>query len=124
MPKRLSPIPAQGAAVERSGVLTLPFARWLRDLGQNSLEGSRVMQDGGLSWVASGAVVFLAYQGPGGVTLQLPVAPMVPGVLAGLADGVAVTLSTGTGKALTLPAWNSGHLSGWFFADLRDVGGV
>ena len=123
MPKRLSPIPAQGATVDASGMLTLPFSRWFRDLGQNALEASRVVrEDSGLSWASSGAVVFLTYQGPGGVSLQLPAAPLVPGILSGLMDGAPVTISTGTARAVALPAGNSGHLSGWFFADLRDGG--
>ena len=133
MAKRITPVPTQGIAVDNAGMLTLPFARWLRDVGQNAVEASRVT-DGildpaagtttktGLSWVASGAVVFVIYQGPGGVTLDLPVAPLVPGILSGLLGGVAVTFSTGTAKTVSLPAGNSGHLAGWFFADLRDGG--
>lgn len=133
MGKALTPIPAQGAAVDKNGMLTLPFMRWFRDLGQNAVEASRVSAGvldrgtgtttrNGLSWVASGAVVFVIYQGQGGVSVQLPTAPLVPGVLVGTIDGASVTLSTGTTGELAIPAGDSGHLAGWFFADLRDGG--
>lgn len=133
MAKALTPIPAQGAAVDRFGMLTLPFMRWLRDMGQNALEASRVTEGildkatgvtarNGLSWVASGAVVFVIYQGPGGVTVKLPTAPLVPGILSGRVGGAFVSISTGVSGEVVIPAGDSGHLAGWFFADLRDGG--
>ena len=127
MPRRIAPIPVQTAMVQKDGMLSQTWQIWMRTLGQNGVESTALNRSTdpgnttGLDWLASGGVVFVHYDGEGGVDASLPFVPVFPALLLVNADGVTSSLSAS--QSFTIPDGNSVHLSGWYFADLSKTTG-
>lgn len=90
--------------------LSLTWERWMKSVSDFAVDAGRAQGEDGISYVVSGTLVHLEYNGPGGLTIALPFTPVNTLWVDALVGSSWLKIQA-NGASIALPAADSVHLS-------------